>query len=371
MQLCESLSFLESDNMKTGKTLTELAVELERIQKNKRDYIVPTAKLTMTDDAKLNFVNGESKDYDLTDWSNTQVATYSDIPKQYFDRIKKENPKLLADSVNHGLKKAAESSDKEARLVRTIDGKIRGFLSSRYRTLDAHDLLENTLPTLIGHNFNVLSSEVTDKRLYLKTVTPKVEGEVKKGDVIQYGVMLSTSDVGAGSLRVEPFFYRLACLNGAVMETKFRKAHLGSNNFERHVQEVLTNETKQLNDRAFFATVRDYLESTMRPENFERELNKMREAADRKIENFDLEKVIELTMNEVGVKGETHKKGLLAALASGNEGAGLTQWGLMNSFSRYAQDESLDYDTSTDFERASGAVLELNKTQWQRIAVTA
>jgi len=215
-----------------------------------------------------------------------------------------------------------------------------------------------------------LSSEITEKRLYLKTATPKIEGEVRKGDVIQYGVMLSTSDVGAGSLRIEPFFNRLACLNGMVMETKFRKAHLGSNNFEREVQELLTNETKQLNDRAFFATVKDYLTATMQPENFERELNKMRDAADRKIENFDLEQVIELTMNEVGIKGEHTKKGILAALASGNEGAGLTQWGLMNSFTRFAQDDSLDYDASTDLERAGGAILELNKTQWQKIAVT-
>jgi hypothetical protein len=107
----------------------------------------------------------------------------------------------------------------------------------------------------------------------------------------------------------------------------------------------------------------------MKPENFERELNKMREASDRKIENFDLEKVIELTMNEVGIKGENHKKGLLAALASGNEGAGLTQWGLSNSFSKYAQDDELDYDTATDFERASGMILDLNKTQWERVAV--
>ncbi len=357
--------------MKQGKTLSQLATELERIQNSKRDFIVPTSQLEMNEKGNLQFANGEKHEFSINNWSGGQVAAYADIPKQYFDRIKEQNPALLSQNVNHGLKVASKASQKEARLVRTLDGNVRGFLSSRYRVLDAHDLLEATLPVLIDSQFQVLSSEVTERRLYLKTATERIQGEVKVGDVVQYGVMLSTSDVGAGSLRVEPFFYLLSCLNGMVMETKFRKAHLGSNNFEREVQELLTDDTKRLNDAAFYATVRDYLTATMKPEIFERELNKMREAADQKITNFDLEKVVELTMNEVGVKGEGMKKGILAALASGNEGAGLTKWGLVNSFTRAAHDENLNYDDATDLERAGGLVLELNATQWKRVAQTA
>lgn len=355
--------------MKTGKSIVELAQELQRIQESKRDFIVPTTKLSMNDQGNLEFTNGVKHEVSINNWSGGQLASYVDIPKQYFDRIKSQNPALLAQNVNHGLQVAAKSSDREARLVRTIDGKARGILSSKYRVLDAHDLLEATLPVLLENRFEVMSSEITDQRLYLKTVTKRIEGEVAVNDVVQYGVMLSTSDVGAGSLRVEPFFYRLACLNGMVMETKFRKAHLGSSNFDQHVQELLTDSTKKLNDAAFFATVRDYITATMKPENFERELNKMREAANQKITNFDLEKVVELTMNEVGIRGEGVKKGILAALASGNEGAGLTKWGLVNSFTRAAHSDDIDYDTATDLERAGGAVLELSPSQWKKVAV--
>lgn len=355
--------------MKTGKSIVELAQELQRIQESKRDFIVPTTKLSMNDQGNLEFTNGVKHEVQINNWSGGQLASYVDIPKQYFDRIKAQSPALLAQNVNHGLQVAAKSSDREARLVRTIDGKARGILSSKYRVLDAHDLLEAALPVLLENRFEVMSSEITDQRLYLKTVTKKIEGEVAVNDVVQYGVMLSTSDVGAGSLRVEPFFYRLACLNGMVMETKFRKAHLGASNFDSHVQELLTDSTKKLNDQAFFATVRDYITATMKPENFERELNKMREAANQKITNFDLEKVVELTMAEVGIRGEGVKKGILAALASGNEGAGLTKWGLVNSFTRAAHADDIDYDTATDLERAGGSVLELSPSQWKRIAV--
>lgn len=352
--------------MKQGKSLVELAQELTRIQDSKRDFIAPTAQLMMNDKAQL-VLNDQA--FGLNGWSGGQVAGYTDIPKNYFDRIREENPALLAQNVNHGFRKNANTGKREARLVRTIDGRVRGFLSDKYRMLDAHDLLEATLPTLLDNKFNVVSSEVTDKRLYLKTVTARVEGEIQKGDVVQYGVMISTSDVGAGSLKVEPFFNRLVCMNGMVMETSFKKAHLGSRTFESNIAELLSDSTKKLNDAAFYATVRDYIKGTMNPEIFERELNKMRDASSRKIENFDLEKVVELTMAEVGVRGENVRKGILNALASGNEGAGLTQWGLVNSFTRAAQLEDIDYDTATDLERAGGAILELSPAQWKRVAI--
>ena len=180
--------------------------------------------------------------------------------------------------------------------------------------------------------------------------------------------MISTSDVGAGSLRVEPFLNRLVCLNGMIMSTSMKKRHLGSNQAEKEVMELLSDKTKELNDKAFFATVRDVLIGTMNPANFEREINKLREAADQMITNFDLEQVVELSMEKVGVKGESIKTGILSALASGNEGAGLSKWGLANSFTRAAQADSLDYDSATDLERAGGEIINLSHTDWKRIA---
>lgn len=355
--------------MKTGKSLVELAQEMTRIQQTKRDFVVPTMKLEMTPEGKMAFTNGEKHEFGLTNWSASQVASYSEVPKQYFDRIRAENPALLADMVNHGLGMQTRSNDREGRLVRVLDGKVRGFLSPKYRILDGYDLLETALPTLQEHNFNVMSSEVTEKRLYLKAVTSKIEGEIKVGDVVQYGIVLSTSDVGAGSLKIEPFFLRLSCSNGMIMESKFKKAHIEASKFESQIQELLSDSTRALNNKAFFATVRDYLTSTMAKDNFERELNKMRLAAERKIENYDLQKVVEISMGEVGVKGEGVRNGILAALANGNEGAGLTQWGLANSFTAYAKSDEVDYETATELERAGGQILELSPNQWKKVAI--
>ncbi len=361
--------------MKQGKSLNELAMELTRIQETAKDYIVPVQKMKMNEGGAIEFQNGTSQTLTLNNWSAGQIATYAEIPKQYFDRIRLESPKLLSENVNHSLARieseAKQAKKTESRMIRTLDGNIRAFLSSRYRRLDSFDLLNETLPTLIENKFQVVSSEITERRLYLKCVTAKIEGEVAKGDVVQYGVMISTSDVGAGSLRIEPFLNRLVCLNGMIMATTMKQRHLGTNQAEREVMELLTDKTRELNDKAFFATVRDVLLGTMKPEIFQREIEKLKVASEQKITNFDLDKVVELSMEQVGVKGDNVKSSILQALASGNEGAGLTQWGLANSFTRAAQAADLDYDTATDLERAGGEIITLNAKQWKSVAQVA
>ncbi|NJO94447.1 MAG: hypothetical protein HC820_09205 [Hydrococcus sp. RM1_1_31] len=42
--------------MKTGKTLIELATEIQRQAESKRDYVAPTNLLQMTDEAKLEVI---------------------------------------------------------------------------------------------------------------------------------------------------------------------------------------------------------------------------------------------------------------------------------------------------------------------------
>lgn len=356
-----------------GKTLNELASELTRIADNKRDFRVPLSKLeavvdnSTKDQVALTFPTASAA-YPLNQWAGGQVADFTDIPKLYFKRLGEENPELLTRNINHGLTKVQRTNENSTRLVRTIDNRVRGFLSNRFLILDSHDILEAALPLLVDKEFQVTSCEVTETRMYLKTATPRIQGEVKTGDVVSYGVMISSSDVGAGSIRVEPYFLRLWCLNGAVMETKFRRAHLGRSTSEREVQEILTAETRSLSNQALLGTIRDYLSHTMKPEIFNTAMDRMRDAAKREIKNFDLEEVVEVTMSTVGVSGKNVRDGIVQALADGNQNAGLTQWGLMNSFTAAAKMPSIDYDTATDLERAGGQILNLTKTQWTRIA---
>lgn len=368
--------------MKSGKSLTDMAAELMRVKDSARDYVVPVERLHAEAVAEgekskvvLAFTNGSKHRFDLNSWSAGQLAGYTDIPKAYFDRINAENPTLLADNVNHGLERIAGQAKRErkneSRLLRTLDGNVRGLLSSRYRILDAHDMLESVFPVLADKKMEVVSSELTERRLFLKALSPNLKAEVTKGDVVQYGLMISTSDVGAGSVRVEPLIYRLVCANGMIANTAIRKFHVGKNQAEDDIRELLSDRTRELTDAAFWASVRDVVLASMRPENFEAQVDRLRVAANEPIKNFDLPRVVELTMRATGVTGEGKKNSILAALASGNEGAGLTRWGLVNAFTRAAQGEEVDYEGSVEMERAGGQILELPKSQWETISASA
>jgi hypothetical protein len=362
-------------HLRRGKSLIELATELQRVQNTAKDFLVPTSKLTMGTNGKLSFSNGSTHEYGLNGWSSGQLANYTDIPKGYYDRVKTENPKLFAENVNHGLerKSQVEKSRGEKRMIRTLDGNVRAFVSDKFRRgLGNFELLEANLPILIDNGFEVQSSELTEKRLYVKAVTPKVKADIKVGDTVNFGIVLSNSDVGAGEFKLETFIYRLSCLNGMVGAKLSSARHITrAISGGEEAAELFSDKTLNLSDAAFFSGMRDLFLNAIKPENFDLAVNKMREAAERKIQNTDLEQVVELAMNTTKTQGEGIKHGILAALMTGNEGAGLTQWGLANSFTRAAQDVTLSYDTATELERAGGAIIELGASQWKNIAQTA
>lgn len=374
--------------MKQGKSIVELAKELTRVKESARDFVVPTEQIhaetlkeqsveTGKDSERvtLGFQNGSAHRFSLNNWSRSQLSAYTDIPKGYMDRLNDENPSLLADNINHGLerivKEAKRERRQESRMLRTLDGNVRGLLSSRYRILDGHDMLESIFPVIADKGMDIVSSELTEQRLFIKALSPKLTAEVKKGDAVQYGLVISTSDVGSGSVRVEPFIWRLVCLNGMIANTAIRKYHVGKNQAEDDIREILSDRTRELTDAAFWASVRDVVIASMLPENFEKQVDRLRIAANEEIKNFDLPRVVELTMKATGLTGEGKQNSILAALASGNEGAGLTRWGLINAVTRAAQDDAVSYEDSVAMERAAGQILELPKSSWQTISAVA
>lgn len=357
-------------NFKSGLDLASLDKRLEFLEKNKHDYITPVRELTMTEDNRLKFVNGKTHELELNNWSHGQLASFSGIPKAFYEEIKTENKSLLAEVVNHRLNLYGD----QKRMIRTVHDtngqmKVRAFLGDSYRPLDCHALMWAALEPMQKAGLEIVSSELTDQRMYIKALSPRLKTEVAKGDVVQYGITLSSSDVGAGALRVEPMVMRLVCLNGAISSTALRKFHKGSKHeIGDNFAELLSQATIEKRNAAFWSEVRDLITQSLAPKFFEKEVEKMKAAIENRITNTDLEEVIEVTAKTVGMSlSDDKKRSILFALANGNEGAGLTQWGLANSFTRTAQLDSVDYDTAIQFERAGGEIISLTEKDWTRI----
>ena len=347
--------------MKTGKSLSELAQEIQRQQETKKDYIADTRKIHMTcstpDNSPQLDIEGVDSLQKITDNCHAQFADRLKIPKGYYDRMRNDYPELLVDNVNGWLKK-----NPAKRLVRTLDGNARAFLSDRYRPLDNFDFLENTLPILSDNGCDIVSCEVTDNRLFVKALIPKVEGEIEKGDIVQSGIVLSNSEVGAGSLRVEPLIYRLACLNGMIAESALKKYHLGKSNGngdDDKIYQLLHDDTKAQTDKALWMQVRDIVESAFKVDIFNAYLEKLRSATLDKI-GADPIKVIEKVKKTYSLS-DGEKTSILTHLI---QGGSLTRYGLANAITRTANDLD-DYHRATEFERLGGKIIELPKSDYQ------
>ena len=210
--------------------------------------------------------------YSLTDLAEEQLASRLGIPKKYYDKMKAEAPSLLATNANHWFCKGTDKY-----MVRTLDNKVRGFLSSRFRPLDNFDLAEVVLPELNKVGLNVVSCEVTDRRMYLKAVTDKITAEITKGDVVQAGIVVSNSEVGCGSVKIEPMIYRLVCSNGMIADdNSLRKYHVGRGDNEGDLREYFKTETRQADDKAFWMKVRDIVHSALGNGIFKNSVEKMK-----------------------------------------------------------------------------------------------
>ena len=189
--------------MKTGRTLLELAQELTRQREAKKDYLVDTRNLILdaTEDGghiltMENPAKHVSTILGLNDIAHRQIGSTLNIPAKYYDKMRRENPELLAQNVNSWF-----AHDPQTRMVRTLDGTARAFLSDRYRRIDNFEIAETVLP-IIGEikDARIESCEVTDERMYIKVVNPRLQTEVTPGDIVQSGILITNSEVGMGSM---------------------------------------------------------------------------------------------------------------------------------------------------------------------------
>lgn len=336
--------------MKQGRSLQELAAEIERQANVKRDFVAPLAAVGMTDGGRLE-VKGAGV-FGVNDIAHRQIAEFADVPAKYYDRLRVSHPALLATTVNTLL--TEHKADK--RMIRTLDGTARAFLSDRYRPLDNVDLMRNVLPYLLDRpELAFASADVTERRLYLKIISRELVGEVKRGDEVRAGIVISNSEVGSGSLMVAPFTERLVCLNGMThVNLAARKAHLGRAfaGDDDAAAEYLTDEARQADDRAYFLKARDTIAGMLDGRIFERLLTDMREATTDKVDGGAVEATVDAVAVQFGLN-ESERANVLSHLI---EGADLSRWGVANAVTRAAADADT-YDRASELERAGGDLL--------------
>lgn len=360
-----------------GMQLNSLAQELKRQLTSKKDLKAPTtcleAKIVHPDDedpadghkGRLVLSVAEHGDFHMTSHFHDQLGTWCGIPSKYYDRMLQNTPSLLADNLNHWLHHQLDdkTGGPQTKLVRLLDAQARAFLSNRYRTIDNFDVADIAVPIMVDHGCEVLSSNVDYNKMYVKAATPRLTREVKRGDVVQFGVCLSNSEVGQGSVKVEPFIYRLVCTNGMVVpDAALKRFHVGRMADELEAAaEVFKDETRAADDRAFMLKLRDVLEASFKQEAFDGLVSRMIESADQPIVK-PVAKVVEVVTQRWRLT-EGQGESVLQHLAGGGD---LTRWGLINALTRTAEDQTA-YDQAHAFERLGGELL-MDDQAWREVA---
>ena len=174
--------------MKSGVTLQQMLTEVKRQSESKEDYLIAPNRLRMESYGKEMFLHLSDdsgteliEPMTITGIAHRQIGTHLCIPAAYYDRMREERPDLLAYNANTWFKQ--ESSQ---RMLRTLDGSARAYLSNRYRRIDNIDIAGVTLPILGGlPDIRFESCQITESRMYIKAVNPRLQAEVSPGDIVQ------------------------------------------------------------------------------------------------------------------------------------------------------------------------------------------
>lgn len=359
--------------MKQGRTLVQLAEEITRQQESKRDYIADTRGLEMIvpahDGPRLSIKNGNVLDFPLRPYAHRQLGERLGIPAKYYDRMLQETPDLLAVNVNRWLTK-----NPERRMVRTLDGAVRGFLSDKFRPLENFDLFEAVFPVLQELGVQIVSADITETKLYIKAVDKSIERDLPVGnamgdgshiffDTMSPAIVISNSEIGAGTLSVETGVLTKACTNLVMFMKAIRKYHIGAKaDIGEEVYALLQDSTKRVSDAATWMQVRDVVKGAFSEAQLEAHVAKIKGTVEDPIEG-DPVKVVELTAKHFGMSDGERGAVLNALIKGGN----MTRYGLFNAVTRAAEDLP-DYDRASEFERFGGQVIELPRNDWKQIA---
>ena len=369
-------------------TLTRLLEKVRDDAARQADYIAPTHELQKTTDANgVPQVVIEQRGgvpttiLDVNDVSFGQIAGHAGIDVRTARRLQAGYSEQF-----DGLINAIWQKEPSVRMLRSYEGlaltdggrgKLRAFVSDKFKTFDNVNLLNSALPQLMESpaQFQVVNATVTDKRLYLRLKSLVHTGDgAGVGDVMANGIGLQNSEVGAGSVSVYQIAWTLACLNGMQTQNKTRSSHITSGR-DSDDWGLLSDQAKDADNRALELKIRDLVGVYSSRDSFDAVLESMKAAAadvidadaDKAAVVDNLGAVMKLTKKETG----DVLNGLLDTIgqAGYEREKPLSRATLINAVT--AVSHKADADDVDLWQQRGGALLSMRPADWQRVAVAA
>jgi len=370
----------------SDQTLTRLLQQVQDQAARSQDFLAPTNQLQLVTGDKGDGSKVSQIIMEQTGGAPTQILAANDVA---FDQISQRAGidvrtarRLQQDYSTEfdGLINAIWQKEPAVRMIRSFQhteraGTARAFVSDKFKTFDNVHLLNSALPELMESDaqWQVVNGTVTDKRLYLRLKSAAITGEgAAVGDIMALGIGMSNSEVGCGSVNVYQMHWTLACLNGLQTEKRTRKSHITGARGDADTWGLLTDEAKDADNHALALQMRDVTAAYASRESFDEVLEKMKTAHDDKVEGSPqsaveaMGKVLALTKKDTA----SLMDGLLATIGqSGYAGQPVTRATMVNAVTAVAH--TADADSVDDWQKLGGRVLDLPRSDWQRVAMAA
>lgn len=372
-------------------TLTSLVAELDRQKATKLDFVVDS-RTVRVERAKGGANDGAMMLVGLTNQAREFVQdgmpilpkallqfgerVTPNIPTKFLKELLEQRPDRCAELITNLLHDTGNRN-----LIRCLEGRVRAFLSNKFRIIDHYDLAFAALDVAREKGAEVFECGLSDTSMRLKLCDRKVWdvidtvrqdskgswyagglGDQKflskvaahsKGDLpggpgtVHPAATISNSETGHGGLNTRISILAGICFNLATVETVVARVHLGE------VMEVgiLSQEAIAADSKAIMLKARDAIRAAFTPETFAKLVAKCRAAAEDPIE-APTTAVNNLVAN-AGLSDAARDSILAHFLKDYNP----TRYGLAQAVARYAQ-ESDDADASSDIEILSGKLIE-------------
>lgn len=363
--------------MYQGHTLPEVLQEIRDQKTEKRDYIVPGAKLSMEDDGKtvsFRMKNGRHEmiqSYDATDWFGHQMALSLGIPYKYYQLMQQAKPELLAQNVNAWLSDKTDTNYLFRSFEREDGNVARALLSERYHCIDNIAVASFILPELEKvPGLEIASCDLTEDHLYIKAINTHVEHEIAVGDAFQSGIIISNSEVGRGAVTIKPLLYRLVCTNGMIVNALAkRKYHVGRRLTDEMGVDLglYSQDTLVADDKVLFMKLRDVANHALSEAGLLESLNVLKLSMDAPITG-KTKNVVEVCAKEFGLS-EDEQDLVLENLIK--DSANHTLYGLSNAITKTSQLIGTGkYERATELESIGWDVATMGPGLWRHMNIT-
>ncbi len=351
-----------------GKNSTEgviAAIQSQAI----RDKVAPANRIRLIWDEeagnyRLATVTNEDHGYSYTQGRDDavlhphaldQVFEKAGVPKDFVNRLEKEagklewGKKLIEDCVNTIL----ANRPKDRHLIRTDDaagGRIKGFLSDKFRRLDCRPMLDAFLGACVDIGLAPYEGVMSDTKCRVRAVLPHIFEPIPD-EIMVFGVEFGNSDYGDGGVSLNVTCTRVWCTNLAVTEKSMRQVHLGP----RLPDDIEMSEDTMRKDTAAIAgTVRDVVKGVLAPKRIDQTLELIKSASEKEIRSTD---GIDKILSRLG-KAEVEKvKAIYNSPDVVNLPAGQSYYRLSNALTWFAQYPEVGTDRKMELQDEAGKLL--------------